>query len=119
MKGWTTKVDSVGARLGSDTEFDGVTSCTSVESSGGIKVGLLGSENRATLDRYNVGADEQMPTTGVRPSMHGGDTSARTKQSQGANLHWWRARTECGDSERDCQTHRDPEVQEVRSVNEE
>jgi hypothetical protein len=58
MQVWTTKVDSIGTRLGSENEFDGVTSCTSVESSGESHVGLLDSENGAILDRHNVGADE-------------------------------------------------------------
>jgi hypothetical protein len=44
MQGCTTKVDSIGARLGSENGFDGVISCTSVESSGESKVGLLVSE---------------------------------------------------------------------------
>jgi hypothetical protein len=57
MQGWSTKVDSIGARLESENEFDGVTS-TSVESSGESKVGLLYSENRVTLDRYAVYAAE-------------------------------------------------------------
>jgi hypothetical protein len=56
IQGWTTKVDR--ARLGSENEFNGVTSCTSVGSSGESKVGLLDSGNRATLDRYNVVADK-------------------------------------------------------------
>jgi hypothetical protein len=63
MQKRTTKVDSIGARLGSENEFDGVKSCTSVESSGESKVGLLDSEIGATLDRHNVGADK--PTTAV------------------------------------------------------
>jgi hypothetical protein len=45
MQGWTTKVDSIGARL--------VHYC-SVES----KIGLPDSENRATLDRHYVCADK-------------------------------------------------------------
>jgi hypothetical protein len=48
------KVDSIGARFASEQEFDGVTRCTSVDSSGESKVGLLDSGNRATLDRHNV-----------------------------------------------------------------
>jgi hypothetical protein len=59
MQGWTTKAGSMGARLGSEIEeLDGVTRCTSVENSGGNKIGLLDSESRAILDRHNVGADE-------------------------------------------------------------
>jgi hypothetical protein len=58
MQRWATKVDSIGARLGSENEFDGVTSCTSVESSGESEVGLLDSENRTTLDRHDVCTDE-------------------------------------------------------------
>jgi hypothetical protein len=41
MQGWTTKAGSMGARLGSEIEFDGVTRCTSVENSDESKVGLL------------------------------------------------------------------------------
>jgi hypothetical protein len=40
--------------LGSENESDGVTGCTSVESSSESKVGLLDSENRATLDGHDV-----------------------------------------------------------------
>jgi hypothetical protein len=59
MQGWTTKVNSIAARLGSENEFDGVPSCPSVESSGESKVGLLERENGATLDWHNaVGAGE-------------------------------------------------------------
>jgi hypothetical protein len=60
MQRWATTVDSIGARLGSEDEFDGVTSCTSVESSGESEVGygLLDSENRTTLDRHDVCTDE-------------------------------------------------------------
>jgi hypothetical protein len=53
-----TKVDSIGARLGCESEFDAIISCTSVESSGESKVGLLDSENRTTLDRHDVCTDE-------------------------------------------------------------
>ena len=45
-------------------------------------------------------------------SMHGGDESAWRKKTQ--NLHRRRTRIEYGTPERDSQTHRDPEVQEVR-----
>jgi hypothetical protein len=41
MLRWTTKVDSIGARL--ESEFDGVTSCTSIVNSDESKVGLLDS----------------------------------------------------------------------------
>jgi hypothetical protein len=58
MQRWVTKVDSIGARLGGENEFDGVTSCTSVESSGESKVRLLDNEKRATLDRHGICADE-------------------------------------------------------------
>jgi hypothetical protein len=51
MQGWATKVDSIGAILGSENEVDGVIPFTSIESSSGSKVVLLDSENRATLDR--------------------------------------------------------------------
>jgi hypothetical protein len=44
--------------LGSENEFDGATRCTSVESSGESKIGLHNSENKATLDRHNIGVDE-------------------------------------------------------------
>jgi hypothetical protein len=54
MQGWTAKVDSIRSRLGSENEFDGVTGCTSVESSSESEVGLLDSENRATLDGHDV-----------------------------------------------------------------
>jgi hypothetical protein len=47
IQGWKTKIDS----LGSENELNRVTRCTSVESSGESKVGLLENENRATLDR--------------------------------------------------------------------
>jgi hypothetical protein len=58
MQRWATKVDSIGARLGSENEVDGVTSCTSVESSGESEFCLLDSENRTTLDRHDVCTDE-------------------------------------------------------------
>jgi hypothetical protein len=50
MQGWAAKVDSFRARLGSENEFDGVTGCTSVESSSKSKVSLLDSEDAVTLD---------------------------------------------------------------------
>jgi hypothetical protein len=50
---------------------------------------------------------------GVRSSARGGDGSTWRRQIRVTNLHRRRARTECGDPERDSQTHRDPEVQEV------
>jgi hypothetical protein len=54
MQGRTARVDSIGSRLGSENEFDGVTSYTSVESCSESKVGLLDSEDRATLVGYYV-----------------------------------------------------------------
>jgi hypothetical protein len=39
-------------------EFDGITGCSSVESSSESKVGLLDSENRATLDRYDLSTNK-------------------------------------------------------------
>jgi hypothetical protein len=84
MQRRTTKVNSIGARLGYKNEFDEVTSCTSVRSSGESKVGILDSENRATLDRHNVGADEL--TTAIADasdwscsSFHGSDDNTWNK----------------------------------------
>jgi hypothetical protein len=54
------KVDSIRSRLGSESEFDGVTDCTSFESSSESKLGLLESENRATLDGHDVCTNELM-----------------------------------------------------------
>jgi hypothetical protein len=51
MQGQATKVDSIGAKLGSENGVDGVIPFTSIESSSRSKAGLLDSENRATLDR--------------------------------------------------------------------
>jgi hypothetical protein len=54
MQRWTTKIDSIGVRLLSENEFDGVKSCTSVASNSESKISLLDSNTRATVDRHNV-----------------------------------------------------------------
>jgi hypothetical protein len=75
MHGWATKVDSIGARLGSEDEFDGINPSITVESSNKSRVDLFDSENRATLDRHNLGVDKLTRATA--------DTSG------------WSARLEC------------------------
>jgi hypothetical protein len=58
IQGWAAKVDSMSARLVSENKFDGVTGCTILESSSESKVGLLDSEDGATLDGHDVCANE-------------------------------------------------------------
>jgi hypothetical protein len=100
MQGWTANVDSIRPRLGSENEFDGVTGCSSLESSSESKVGLLDSEKGSTLDGYDVCANKL--TTAV-----GGDGNAWRIQTRGANLRRQRAGTKYGGPERDSSTRLD------------
>jgi hypothetical protein len=63
---------------------------------------MMGTQHRgARWDRARYAKD-------VRESMHGSDESTSIKKKCESS------RTECGDPERGCQTHRDPEIQDVR-----
>jgi hypothetical protein len=68
MKRRTAKVDSIRSRLGSENELDGVTGCSSIESSSESKVGLLDSENGATLDGDDVCANKLTTTVAYASS---------------------------------------------------
>jgi hypothetical protein len=113
MQRWTAKVDSIRSRLGSENEFDGITGCGSVESSSESKVGLLDSENGATLDGCGVCANKLTTAVAYASSWSSrleftqvcteamGDGSTLRRQTRGANLRRQRAQTDYGGTERD------------------